>query len=831
MKTPDIPFCQYFTASTLMRLKNIYYLFTFLLLTSHFPARLLLTILLAGGSLLTSLHAQSYGILKGVVSDVSDKEPIIGAIIFSSGDKSHGVASDINGNYELHLNPGKHTVICSIIGMRSDTMVVISDSLKAAEHNFILESASTQLETMVVSAGKYERKLEEITVSMEVIKSNLIENKNSTNVKGVLEQAPGLNILDGEPQIRGGSGFNFGIGSRVAILIDGLPAMAGDGGRPEWNFIPLENVEQIEIIKGASSVTYGSSALSGSINIRTAYPKEDPVVKVSAYSGIYDAPSIDSAKWWKGSATFYGTSFLYAEKIEQTDLVIGGMDIYDHGFIGPPGYRSWSSDTTIRDSEVGEKTRRMNCNFRYRPKKIPRLNFGVNGNLMKSQNNLSLIWDNDTSGLYRAFPNTMTLQNQTIYYVEPFLNYYTEGGFKYGLRTRYFSTKNVMPDQTIETDVTYTEYQFIKQIKSLGDLNITGGIIRNQTNSKSGLAYKGILPKNHLENYGIYTQLDKKLWDFLNVSAGFRSESFKMNDEKSVWKPIFRSGLNLKLAEATFLRYSYGQGYRFPTITEKYIRSDIGGIAIYPNPILKPETSWNTEIGLKQGFKINNFVGYIDAAAFWQEYKNTIEFTFGTWGTHLEWGDTIDDNGFIYLNTGATRVRGAELSLAGEGKMAKDFKLSILAGYTYVLPQAVNPGEVFATDSNHLKPQLLSYDSSSTDSKNSVLKYRFQHIAKIDMQLGYKAFFIGGSCRYYSFVQNIDRVFYLFEPQMHSGIEKYRKANDNGTVVVDARIGMDITKKFKAAFIVNNALNKSYSLRPLKIESPRTFALRLSFDF
>ncbi len=66
---------------------------------------------------------------------------------------------------------------------------------------------------------------------------------------------------------------------------------------------------------------------------------------------------------------------------------------------------------------------------------------------------------------------------------------------------------------------------------------------------------------------------------------------------------------------------------------------------------------------------------------------------------------------------------------------------------------------------------------------------------------------------------------------MHSGIEKYRKENDGGTVVVDARIGMDITKKFKAAFIVNNALNKSYSLRPLKIESPRTFALRLSFDF
>src|ERR1035437_3942332 len=287
-----------------------------------------------------SLHAQSFGILKGVVTDASDKEAIVGAHIYDPSDKTHGTATDVNGNYQLRLSEGKHTIICSFISMKSDTVVVFSDSLKPVEHNFVLEPASTQLETMVVSAGKYERKLEEITVSMEVVKPTLIENKNSANVKGVLEQVPGLNILDGEPQIRGGSGFNFGIGSRVAILIDGLPALAGDGGKPEWNFIPLENVEQIEVIKGASSVTYGSSALSGSINVRTAYPKSQPLTKASLSSGVYDAPPIDSAKWWKGISNFSSTSFLHSEQIGQFDMVIGGMIIYDHGFIGPPRYQA-----------------------------------------------------------------------------------------------------------------------------------------------------------------------------------------------------------------------------------------------------------------------------------------------------------------------------------------------------------------------------------------------------------------------------------------------------------------------------------------------------------
>lgn len=790
-----------------------------------------------------SLYAQAPGIVKGIVKDASDKEAIIGASIYDPKDKAHGTASDINGNYLLHTSPGKHIIVCSYVGMQSDSFVVMVDSIHPVIHDFILEPAATQLQTMVVSAGKYERKLEEITVSMEVMKSALIENKNSANVKSVLEQAPGLNILDGEPQIRGGSGFNFGIGSRVAILIDGLPALAGDGGRPEWNFIPLENVEQIEIIKGASSVTYGSSALSGSINVRTTYPKDKSLTKISASSGIYDAPSIDSTKWWKGIANFSNASFFHSQKFGQFDLVVGGMGIYDHGFIGPPfpysqKHHSWSKDTAIKDDDVGEKTARFNFNLRYRPKKIPHLNYGLNGNFMRSTNNLSLIWDNDStgvhhsgiyaSGLYRAYPYTMTLQDQTILYIDPFINYYTDKEYKYSLRTRYFYTKNSLTDSSAnESHVAYSEYQFTKPLKEW--FNITGGVIMNQTYSNSGMEFNGVEPENHLRNFAGYTQLDMKVRKVLNLSVGSRVESFIMNNEKAISHPIFRSGLNLKLAEATFARYSYGQGYRFPTITEKYMYSDIGGLPIFPNPELEAETSWNTEVGLKQGFKINKFIGYLDVALFWQEFKNTIEFTYGVWDKNKDiFGDDSLSVGFRYLNTGRTRVRGFEISLPGEGKISRNVKLNVLFGYTYVLPQAVNPGYVFAIDSLQYP---MSYDSTSTDRTDNVLKYRFQHLPKIDVQTTYKAFFIGGSCRYYSFIQNIDRVFYLFDPVANYGIITYREENNKGITIVDARVGMNITKNLTVSFIVNNVFNKSYSLRPLKIESPRTFAMRLSYDF
>lgn len=786
---------------------------------------LLFLFLFAGLSFI--LHAQNYGVLKGAVMDGISKEPVTGATIYDANDITRGVVSDVNGNYELRMNTGKHSMICSFVGMKPDTFSVYIDSMKTSEYNVLLKPVIAELTTMVVVAGRYEQRLEDITVSMEVLKPSLIENKNSTNIKSALEQTPGLNILDGEPQIRGGSGFSFGVGSRVAVLIDGLPALAGDAGRPEWNFIPLENVEQVEIIKGASSVTYGSSALSGSINVRTAYPKDKPETKATLYSGIYDAPSADSAKWWKGTANFSGFNFLHSQKFGQLDLVISGMGIYDHGYIGPPSHHitpGLNDDTLITESQVGERTGRFNFNLRYRPKNFPQLNYGINGNFMKSTNNFSLIWDNDSTGLYRAFPHTMTLQNQTILYVDPFINYFTKNGLKHSLRARYYYTLNDLTNnQSNETHVVYSEYQFTKAFLAISGLNVTGGIVLNQTYSHAALYNNGISPDNRLQNYAAYTQIDKKIWKVLNASLGFRGEYFKMNDEEYVSKPIFRSGLNLKLAKATYLRYSYGQGYRFPTITEKFINTSTGGILVYPNKDLKPETSWNMEVGLKQGFKIRNFAGFIDLAAFWQEYQNTIEFVYAFWNKD-EYGGYLP--GFRFVNTGNTRVRGLDASLGGEGKISKDLTINILAGYTYALPQSVDPHNVFATDS---LPNKMTYINTSTDTTNNILKYRFENIAKTDLQITYKIFSIGGSWRYYSFMRNIDYAFYYFDQHIiPSGIKKYRKEHSGPTNIFDARIGCNVTKKLKVAFVVNNLFNLSYSLRPLKIESPRTFALQLA---
>jgi outer membrane receptor protein involved in Fe transport len=776
-------------------------------------------------------YGQSMGILKGTVMDARNRDYLTGATILDAANKSYGSISDLNGNFEFKLPCGKHQIMCSYVGMKPDTFRVQIDSANVSVYNVLLTSTSKTLNIVVVSAGKFEQKIEDITVSMEVLRPELIEQKNTTSIDKALEQVPGLNILDSEPQIRGGSGFSFGVGSRVATLVDGMPILSGDAGKTEWTFIPLENIEQVEVIKGASSVLYGSSALSGTINIRTAYARDKPVTKGLLYSGVYSSPADPSAKWWTGTAGFSGASAFHSEHIRQIDYCIGINGTYDHNFIGPnqsTANKHISIDSTITERTVAQRSGRFNFNFRWRPKKLEGLSLGLNGNFMESHNNFSLVWGNDSNGIYKSYPHTMTIQDIRMCYLDPFIHFYSKNGFKHTLRGRWFYTENNLSNnQSNLSNVYYGEYQFAKELNTIEGLNFTGGIVMNQTYVHSNLYAASGTKDNHLENWAAYTQLDKKLWKVLNLSLGFRGEYFRINGTEEVLKPVFRSGLNLKLAKATFLRYSYGQGYRYPTIAEKFIFTNSGGITVYPNQQIQPETSWNTEVGLKQGVKVGSFYGYVDAAAFWQEYSNTIEYTYAVWRP--------DSVGFKFTNTGDTRVRGLEFSFMGEGKLGHDLGLTILGGYTYCVPQSVHPDFVYAQDNpaQGIAPNPLSYAKTSTDTTNNILKYRFQHIAKMDLQLSWKMFSVGGSIRHYSYMQNIDQAFYnLDQPnQPGSGIKEYRKKHATGATVYDVRIGWKIAKHYKAAVVVNNLLNLQYSLRPLKIESPRTLALQVACEF
>ncbi len=781
-----------------------------------------------------SVKAQTM-LLTGTVLNADNKDFVAGAAIYEVGNINNATLSNGSGNFSLVLKSGIQLIVCSLTGMKSDTLRVTAKNNDTLTHVFRLISISKNLNIVVVSASKYEQKLEDITVSMEVIKAGLIENKNTVNITSVLEQTPGLTILDQEPQIRGGSGFSFGVGSRVATLIDGLPILTGDAGRTDWQFIPVENIDQIEVVKGASSVLYGSSALSGTINFRTAYPKARFKTYVRTYGGVYDAPENKTAKWWDGPANFSGINVLHAERINRLDVVLGLNAVYDHGYIGPPLNISTLplTDTTIQPNDVASRWGRANFNLRYRFS--DRLSAGVNGNFMQSHSNFSLVWANDSNGIYNAFPKTMTLTDADLFYLDPFLNYTSPKAGNHTLKARIsYANNNNGNNQSNKTNLYMGEYRFNKEFVKWAGVNVTAGLFSSKAFSDANLYSGSGSPKNTAENYAVFTQLEKSVFKILKLSAGFRGEYFETNDGDATCKPIMRAGANLRLTKGTFFRASYGQGYRYPTLTEKFIQTNTGGIDVFSNPTVKPETSWNAEAGIKQGFKIGSFLGFADVAIFRQRYNNTIEYIYAIWDH-----DTLENNliGFKFTNTGKTQVQGIEFSLMGEGKIYKNISVAVLGGYTFTEPTALEPDYVFARDNpdpnSGFLPDSMSYKSTSTDTSGNTLKYRFKNLAKVDIEITWKFISVGYSLRYYSFMQNIDKTFYRLDESgtLPTGIIGYRKNHPNGALVHDLRMGIKINKIFKAAVLANNFLNNSYSLRPLKIESPRTFTIQLTAEF
>lgn len=823
--------------------------------------------------------AQDTGTVKGIVKDKESGLTVIGASVVWEADKGRGAATGLDGDFSLILPVGEQKIIVSSIGYDAQTIPVTIKKGETTNVNVELGVGAIQKEMVVVTAGKFEQKIEDLTVSVAVVKPEVVESRGSVTAEDAIEQTPGLTIMDAEPQMRGGSGYSFGAGARVMMLVDDLPLLSGDAGRPSWGFIPVENLEQIEVIKGASSVLYGSAALNGIINIRTAYPKDKPKTKINLYTGFYSAPEPEESRWWDEDdlPIYGGMNFFHSRKIKKTwDLVIGGNFLIDNGFIGPEPADTIINEqayvTNTVDDEFGDpidslttytKPRkefqnrfRINFNLRKRSEKIPGLAYGINGNFMYSKSTSTLLWLNNTYGLYRPFGGSITRTLQTSYNFDPYITYSGEKGSRHTFRTRVFHQNNDNDNNQGNLNyVFFGEYQFAHKFANINDFIITVGTMGQYSLSEAEL-YAGNENgdgKNNSANAAVYVQLDKKFWKRLTVNGGARFEYFSVNGRDTIIRPVFRIGANTKLWKEGYLRASFGEGFRFPTIAERYIFTVVGGLPIVPNPNIRPERSWATEVGLRQGIKIGKFLGYLDIAGFYQFYYNFVEFNAGQFGPA---NGPFGRIAFKSLNTGDARVYGTDVSLIGYGEFTDWFGMNLLVGYTYARPETMDPDAVYGVDSLGIElsqqstssivpglplsptpEQQAAYDQALEEyRKYPVLKYRFEHLVNADVefvftiQKKYKLA-IGGTYRYYSYMKNVDKIFYQVDPIFGWGAVDFRESNTKGDHVFDLRGSIELTEQIKLGISVKNLANRVYALRPLKVNSPRTTQLQLTVQF
>jgi len=758
-----------------------------------------------------------------------NNEELIGVNISVKDISGIGTSTDFNGDYQISLPQGCHDLLFQYIGYKDLLKNVCLAQNKNLNIDVSLEEASEVLGTVVISAGKFEQKLEEVTVSMDVIKPALIENKTATSLDRTMNQSPSVHIVDGQANIRSGSGWSYGAGSRVMVMVDGMPLMNGDQGGVEWQLVPMENISQIEVIKGASSVLFGSSALNGTINIRTAYPTSEPINKLMITHTVYGEPRREGLHWYNGDVQDSNNySFLHAHKNKHSDFVLGLNLFNDAGF----------------QEGVTSKRARININKTFYSKNIPGLQYGIKTNFMRSNIGDAIMWMHDTLA-YTPLDNDPGFYNNGYVMIDPFMSYHNEEkNIKYIINSRYFHKfygpfddetlgQIISTDSTTFSRVAFSDFQ-VQKIYKEGLSSTSGYTLKIEQGSDQDVY------GNHVNiNNSLYTQVDYKK-DRLNLSFGGRYEHFQ-DARNTISKPIFRGGANYRVGLATFLRASFGQGIRFPSMLERYVNYETGPMTIFPNENLTPETGWSSELGIKQVVKIGEWKGFIDVAAFMMQYNDMMEFSFGKWGADDE--GQLFGFGFKSVNIGNSRIEGVEVSIAGEGQIGKT-KIQLLGGYTYTNPYIEDTHQQydeFITYKTEFNPDLgtmdtlavsnpVSYLTTSSDT-SGVLKYRYKHLAKFDINIERNRTVTGFSLRFNSKMDNIDIAF--IEPlfDLYLGTTSAWERLNKNCVMVDYRIGYDITEDARISFNIDNIFNTEQSLRPAALSAPRTYSVLLKLLF
>ena len=190
--------------------------------------------------------------IQGYVYDEATKEPLIGVNVFyKEKGIAHGTISDVNGHYELAIPNLKEAILnFSYLGYETVQIPVSLSGNHTRTQDVYLKIQSNVMDEVVVSVGRYEQKLSDVTVSMELLKANEINRQSPKDLTSVLKNLSGVEINDNQPSVRGGTGWTYGVGSRCLVMVDGMPVMTPGTGEINWNMIPMESIEQVEVLKG-----------------------------------------------------------------------------------------------------------------------------------------------------------------------------------------------------------------------------------------------------------------------------------------------------------------------------------------------------------------------------------------------------------------------------------------------------------------------------------------------------------------------------------------------------------------------------------------------------
>tara|TARA_B100000963_G_scaffold5882_1_gene4571 strand:- start:2365 stop:4452 length:2088 start_codon:yes stop_codon:yes gene_type:complete len=557
------------------------------------------------------------------------------------------------------------------------------------------DSISTKLlDEVIITGTKTKRQLSSLPLPGILISKNEIDLTNSSRLKDVLNEQPGIIMV---PDFGGGEGIQIqGLDSEyILILVDGLPLIGRQSGTLDLKRIAIGNINQIEIIKGSSSSLYGSEALGGVVNLISDESQDSLSLNFDYKFSSFNTSDINVS-----------TGLI--------DRAGKKLNIFINSY-SSDGYDLDPSDNLMTVDPFKNYTGFVKYSFSKN-----NLSFLTSARIFDEKQSFKI--DNNYFG--KNYVKEWNSNSKLGYSISDILNIESEIYL-----TSYNSNENISSVNPDQEESYYDQFLFKSEIRGIVDMKQRDKLILGIGFIDESLRRNNFYKKN-ISQYSVnlFTQFEGFISNNTNYIVGARYDNY--NDYKSQISP--RIAFKTKILEGIFFKSSIGKGFKAPdfrqlyfnftnstigysvigfnvvdeVISELYRDNQIVNLVIPINEFddkLNPESSISFNLGLNyiQSDKLK-----VGVNLFRNDINDLIDF-------RVIANKTNGQNVFSYFNLNKVYTQGLESTI----NFKPTEKLNIIFGYQFLeakdkdIVDLIKNGQIFARESLNTP----SFEIKSTD--------------------------------------------------------------------------------------------------------------------
>lgn len=767
--------------------KAIYSLMSFTQPIRCFYKSFLILIIL--GLSVSSINAQEHliaerGTISGIIIDKANNEPLAFGHIILDGENLSAY-SDKNGLFVIENIPfNTYHLTATYIGYQDQIIEIVIDTTSSLALTIEMEATSFGIDQVFVTASKSQQHISLAAASTELVTALQLKERNIQTFEQALDGLNGITVtrsstsnvqtvsIRGASEVAGG-----GVGNRILLLIDGRPAISPESGGVLWNLVPLSSIARIEVVKGAYSSLYGSSAMGGVIQVITKEPKAKPETGLHFEYGFHNPLPKDAG--YDKYSDFYTLALMRSGRSGRMSYLFDSSLRSTDGNREKTAFKLFNTYSKIKYQLSGLQTIQLSANFN------------------KIKNDTPATWINAFRPYEVAAYRSDDYQERTETNIDLFYEAITEQGVKYSSRFYYYQNNSELTfnddpaNDTTNVNIGTSqrvakEFILSKRIGNVSQVNIFSDngheiIIGSDVlyDITDGIPDTLLYGEHLAYNLAFYLQDEWRINENMIVTTGLRFDYYEIINEYYQAHLSPKVSAIYKWSDKISSRLLLSQAFRNPSIAERFIKFEQGGgLRFIPNPGLTTERlDLSTELGTKWTLNSN---WSTDMALFYNNYSDLISFQ------RL----SAADEPLLYqvVNLKKAIMQGAEIKINYRNNKG----LSMGLGYTY-----------------------LDALDNSPDRLNDNLAYKVKHSLHFDFNKSWDHFSLNLNARYKSAIKEV----FI-----------YPGSEPDAFALVDMRAAYKIKEGYAIYLAIKNLTNTQYEELERYRMPGRSFSMGARFD-